>query len=382
MPDHIVIFKPFVLLLVLLLSTCVGMSRAAEYQYIPRDTVIEPVKLDLKHLFYPPAASAAHQRECDGENTYHTGELLITSTNQIDPYRCIRWVRNGVGSNGTFRLRTDDNRFHQVGFPYLTWVSGNLVVDGKASLDEAYFPRLSWVGGSLIFYLSNAVEYVDTPALTKAANLTVYFRTNNVDLNGQNALTELDYLTLKNDLTAMFPLLNGLQNLQTLGGYKIEGGDVQNPEANNDPSDGGFLEGLTEVDGNVTIETHNMSALYGLGNIHTIHGNLRIHNPNQPDSDLANLQGLEKITTVNGTFTLDNNDSLTSLNGLGNMTVNSLVVTDSPGLSNLSALQNISVNNYGSVTFENLNQSACPDIQSFIAGLNNTISVYNMMNCQ
>ncbi|MCG8317516.1 MAG: hypothetical protein MI976_30230 [Pseudomonadales bacterium] len=357
-----------------------GIARAADELYRIEDAVFLPI--DYKKLFLIPKASAAHARECIDEKTIHSGAITITDTRQIDPYRCIRWIQSTLKSDGNFKLRTQDNRFHQVGFPYLTWIANNFIIDGEQSLDEAYFPRLSWVGGNITFDLRNAVEYVDTPALTNGKTLTVHFRSNNVDLNGQNNLAALDTLILNNALTENFPLLNGLANLESLNHYRIKGGDVLNPNTNNNPNDGGFLEKLITVNGNILIETHNMSRLYGLGNIETINGNVTIQNVSNASTQLSNLQGFEKIQTIHGSLKILDVYSLGSLAGINNLTVNHLELKDNSYLTNVAALQNISINNYGSVTFENLHPNACPGILNFIAGLNNTISINNLMNCE
>lgn len=372
-------YTPFLLLVALLLTSCIGIAKA-DLRIDPKLTIFEPI--DFTKLALIPAASKAHQRECQNESERHYGLLTIDHTTDIDVYRCIRWVQSTVKSSGTFKLDAVDIDFHQVGFPYLTWVSSNLIIDGQTALDEAYFPRLSWVGGSLIFHLSDNVEYVDTPALKKAKNLTVNFRENNVDLNGQNALTELDTLILNNGLTENAPFLNGLQKLTTLKNYKINGGDVTNYTVNNDLTDGGFLESLTTMDGNITIDTVDMSRLYGLGNITTVNGDITIRNPNNNSTSLNNLQGMENVETINGTLKIQDVDSLSSLTGLGKLTVDHLILRDNGNLANVSALNNISITNYGSVRFEGLSPASCQGISQFINTLHYSVDIYNYMTCQ
>lgn len=351
---------------------------SAEYRWLPNEALITPI--DFTYVPLLPPASNAHKRECVGENYIHNGYLTVDATNEIDAVRCIRWVKSAGFSAGSFKLKAVDNRFHQVGFPYLTWVNNDLLIDGEQDLDEAYFPRLSWVGGSVILDLRSSVEYVGTPALTKAKNLKVYFRSNNVDLNGQNALISLDSLILENGINDNNILLNGLANLTTLKSYQVKGGSVLNPAANTDPNDGGFLESLTTVDGNVSIYTQNMFQLYGLGNINTINGNLIIRNLNGNSTNLQNLQGMEKITTINGQLKIQTIDTLQTLTGVGSITVNSLSIIDNPQLSSLSGLNLLSVTPYGSVTIEGNNNLSCSQINSFTSQLDPTVNI-NTPDC-
>lgn len=354
-----------------------------------KPTIERVSPFDIRNYFYPPAASNAYKRECEGETEYFTGSITLDDTNKIDVYRCVRWVRSGKGSSGTYKLRADDTRFHQVGAPYLTWISGNFIVEGKASLDEAYYPRLAWVGGDIIFHLENAVEYIDTPALKKAKKLEVYFRNNNVDLNGQNSITELTTLVLHNDVGGGNVLLNGLAKLEKLTTYQINGGGVLNPVVNADPADGGFLENLHTVFGNVSILADDMPRIYGMGNIQLVEGNLSISGENVI-SKIMDLTGLGNVHKVKGTLNIRSNDSLKSVDGLAvvpgesYLDLGGLSIEDNAQLQDLGGMSDVRVIGNGHVSILDNPSLSCNQINSFINVLsqrNPSISTTTPLGC-
>lgn len=327
----------------------------------------KPAQLSLDKIYYIlPKESNAHKRDCVGQSSSYTGQLTLDNTNEIDQYRCIRWVQSSGRNTGHYKFQAIDNRFFQVSVPYLTWVSGDFHVIGENPLDEVYFPRLSWVGGNVILDMRNNLEYVDTPSLKKAKKLKVHFRTNNVDLNGQNALTELTTLELHNETQDNNILLNGLANLNLLQNYYIFGGSVQNSEVNTDPTDGGFLEKLYTVNGNLFISAYYMPRLYGLGNISEVVGNLTITNTTEVSSGLNDLNGLEKVEQVGGIFTLQKLDDLQNTSGVGMLQVGGLVIEDNPMLSSLQGLYGVYIVGSGSLKIHDNNQLSCNEITSFV----------------
>ncbi|WNO08344.1 hypothetical protein [Teredinibacter sp. KSP-S5-2] len=348
---------------ILILFVSIGIS-ANTYDL---STPINKSELTLdKVLYILPKESNAHKRDCVDQSSYHTGQLTLDNTNEIDQYRCVRWVQSSGRNIGHYKFRAIDNRFFQVSVPYLTWVSGDFHVIGEDPLDEVYFPRLSWVGGDVILDMRNNLEYVDTPYLKKAKKLKVHFRTNNVDLNGQNALTELTTLELQNETQDNNILLNGLANLSLLQNYHIYGGSVQNTESNTDPSDGGFLEKLLTVSGNLFISAYYMPRLYGLGSISEVVGNLTITNTTAISSGLNDLNGLEKIERVGGVFSLNKLDDLQNTSGVGKPQVGGLTIEDNPMLTSLQGLYDVYIVGAGSLKIHNNDQLSCNEITSFV----------------
>ena len=90
----------------------------------------------------------------------------------------------------------------------------------------------------------------------------------------------------------------------------------------------------------------SLTSLEGLNNITSLGGSLNV----QGNSSLITLEGIDSLTIVDGALEIINNDSLTSLNGLENITEVSsdisafgfgLTVTGNNNLISLSGLENI-----------------------------------------
>ncbi len=323
-----------------------------------------------------PVASAAYSRECSDASPVHNGNITLKDTNKIDVYRCVRWL------NGNFKLIPEDNRFHQLGFPYLYFVSGDFEVTGLADLDEFYLPVLQRIHGNMTIDFKEMFEYLQLPSLKKGKKLIVHFRTMSVDLNGLNAITQLGSLELINDVNDPDLLLNGLQGLTQLTTLKITSGGVVNPTTNTDLNDGGFLESLVSVDGDVTIDTTGMSEIYGVGNINHIAGDVIISGGS---GDMTNLAGLERFTLIDGTLNIHDAESLNSVAGFGQLTVGRLKIEDNPGLTSLDGLftgnaLNVAVKANGSVTIDNNPNVDCAEIAAYTSLLDPSVNI-NTPDC-
>ncbi len=90
----------------------------------PFDDSIQPILPNFPPSLIP-VASAAYSRECSDASPVYSNDILLLDTNKIDVYRCIRWL------NGNFKLQADDNRFHQLGLPYLYYISGDFRLEAK-----------------------------------------------------------------------------------------------------------------------------------------------------------------------------------------------------------------------------------------------------------
>jgi hypothetical protein len=93
-----------------------------------------------------------------------------------------------------------------------------------------------------------------------------------------------------------------------------------------------------EIQGNVIINGESITNLNGLSFVTTIVGYLYIHDNN----DLTSLQGLDNLTSVGGLLLFDNNN-LTTLTGLDNLTANtgSLLIGSNTNLINLTGLESL-----------------------------------------
>jgi hypothetical protein len=96
----------------------------------------------------------------------------------------------------------------------------------------------------------------------------------------------------------------------------------------------------TIIEGNLVISGNEIANLNGLNAIVTVNGNVII---NQADS-LINLTGLDNLTSIGSYFTVEYNNSLASLAGLNklNSIGGSLSIWSNPALSNLSGLDSLS----------------------------------------
>lgn len=366
---------------------------SAEYE---RDTITKEYTPILKPEFFKlyscqlPEASAAYNRECSEETattyTYNTA-YTINQTAETDPSRCTRRVSNYYGGNGNFKFDPTDNAFHQVGYPYLGCIEGSLIIKGHNILDELYLPRLQEVQGNVTLDFRHindnpnpTLEYVDLPSLEEINQLTVHARSNNTDLNGLNAATTVDKISIYNDADDAGMLLTGLNGVTTLTTLVIHGGVI----ANYNELDGlfnttkvEFLNNLTTLSGNLTLNAQNMPRIYGIGGITHVQGNVTITLPSNTNNSMTDLTGLGQLNQIGGTLNITNLDDLQSLEGLGYTSLNGLNIDDNPNLNDISALSNINIASNGHVSFTDNPNLSCTDINNFISSLPANINVNN-----
>jgi len=102
----------------------------------------------------------------------------------------------------------------------------------------------------------------------------------------------------------------------TSGGTPNQNTIFQGPLTITNSADIQTLTSVTEIDGDVTINSTALSSLQGLNNVVTIDGNLSI----QSNGSLTTLSGLNSLAHVTKNVTINSNNVLTSLTGLGNLT--------------------------------------------------------------
>lgn len=86
------------------------------------------------------------------------------------------------------------------------------------------------------------------------------------------------------------------------------------------------------INGNVIIEGDDISNLDGLSVIEEIQGNLMIGG-NMGNPNLLNLSGMDNLSIIGGSFTIENNASLTSINGI--------VADENQSALNMSSLEEV-----------------------------------------
>ncbi|HEY9114613.1 MAG TPA: hypothetical protein VIN10_07920, partial [Bacteroidales bacterium] len=127
--------------------------------------------------------------------------------------------------------------------------------------------------------------------------------------------------------------LNGLINLQSIGGNLIVSGNYSLPNLiglGNLDSIGGFLQ---------VSENFSLANLTGLGNLIFLNGNLEAIN----NYSLNKLSGLNSLSAIGGSFLISENPELTDLIGLEGLDsiAGKLEIWDNEALKKLTGLDNI-----------------------------------------
>ena len=93
----------------------------------------------------------------------------------------------------------------------------------------------------------------------------------------------------------------------------------------------------TTIDGDLTISGIFINSLVGLSNLTTINGSLTITN----NTELANLNGLQNITTIGGLLRISNNPLITQLPSWNLISVNRITINQNNALSSIASLSGI-----------------------------------------
>jgi hypothetical protein len=131
------------------------------------------------------------------------------------------------------------------------------------------------------------------------------------------------------------------------------------------------LNNLTHIEGQLSIIFNNsLIDLSGLNHIMTINGGLRIIN----NPVLTTLTALSNLSTINGTLGISYNASLTTLSGLENLTgdIFEISISGNDALCNLAALNNITY-------IEEFLWISNNDNLTNLSGLNNLTSVGELL---
>ena len=133
---------------------------------------------------------------------------------------------------------------------------------------------------------------------------------------------------------------NGLLNLEGLNSLTYLGGTLN-------ISDNPVLKSISQLeningdlqDGVVVSNNDSLTSLNGLNDITSIESYLTI----KDNHALVDLSGLENISSIGDIFTIENNSNLTSLSGLENISsIGSLFIIDNVSLNDISSLYNVS----------------------------------------
>ena len=327
----------------------------------------------------PPAI---YNDECHGEDDTHIGSLVFSKTNQLDPYRCIRQIVDSLIANASMTINPDPGGVnqYQFSFPYLEVIEGNLLINGAEGWDEVYFPRLHQVDGNITVYLETAVEFIHMPQLTEVAKVTVHMRSMNNDLQGMDNLVDVERIEFNNfveseDENLDFQL-QGFNKLTELDYLTIKGRGIYDLNESAANQNDLVLINLTQVHHNVVFEGEGLSHLYGVESLQTVNGNLSITD----EDSLLDLTGLENLQSVGGTLNIYDAAGLTTLNGLGGATVTKVSIKGNPALTDISALNNLTITQ--ELKFSNNNSLSCASVQNFENAHPNVNVVIESGGCQ
>jgi len=199
------------------------------------------------------------------------------------------------------------------GLSELTFVGGNLEIDGNVSL-----------------YTLNGLENLDTIM----GNLEI---TGNYSLQSLSGLNNLKYVG-GNVVIGRTGVTNfeGLNSLNYIGGDFKVGDFLPNRNLTNFAG----LENLTYIGGTLDVDdSPDLNNLEGLESLISIGGSVNLND----NDDLINLNGLENLTSIGGELKLSNNNILTDISALESLSFigEKLFFYGNHSLTNLNGLENL-----------------------------------------
>jgi hypothetical protein len=269
-----------------------GLEPAAPGPSLPDPQIYAYSSSDAEYWGLASSSSAWHL-ECEGAPEVVLGNLVVNAVEELDDLRCYRAV------DGDVRFQGGDVMFDDVAFVSLPWlerITGKLIVNGGANLDEVWLPRLTTLDGAVDADFNTMLEKVALPQMTALGDVHIEMRPMSNDWTGMDSITTMDHLSIDNAQTDD-PDLFGLTGLTSLASLAIEGNGVT-------VTPPGVMPNLTTVQGDVTIEVTD-DDLYGTSQIQTIGGNLHFTN-----STIEDLSGFAALQSVAGCITFTNTPGL------------------------------------------------------------------------
>ncbi|MFV0573749.1 MAG: T9SS type A sorting domain-containing protein [Xanthomarina gelatinilytica] len=250
----------------------------------------------------------------------YTGDLTISSQSEIDSFNY-----SEITGTLTIEEATAGDIINLNGLSTLTTINGGLSITNNTSLGSLNgLDNLAFIGTEPIDALGNGIglNIVNNSALSSivsltnvtsiGSNLTITDNQSLLNLLGLESITSINgniYISNNSSLSS----LNGLNNLTSVN------------------QGSGFFTGF------VTIQNNNsLTTLNGLSSLNSITRDLKISN----NSSLTSLVGLDNLSDLN-IFKVSNNNSLTSLNGIGDLTnFYAMSITHNSSLVSLDGFNN------------------------------------------
>jgi len=250
----------------------------------------------------------------------------------------------------SFTTQTQIDSF-QLNYPGCNEIEGDVEIIGQSITNLNGLIGLTSIGGDLNIYYNDVLEnFAGLDSLESIGGSLILDWVNS--LNSIEALSHLNFIGINLELRSLYSLtsLIGLENLTSIPGYLLIGGW---PNGSTQYQDGTALTNLAglinvnSIGGNLSlIDNDNLTNLSGLNNLSSIGGGIFINY----NDELVNLSGLENITVLDGSLTIGSysvylnggNDNLVNFIGLDNLTsIGSLQIFSNPSLSSLNGLENL-----------------------------------------
>ena len=285
---------------------------------------------------------------------------------------------NNLG-DGEFYVYKNSGLNDFEGLTSLTLINGSVLIRDNSSLSSMNgLNNLSTINSYL--WIQECHELTSLEALSslnKLANgrLQINDNDNITSLNGLHNITETTFVSIGGNNSLLD--LKGLSSLA-----KITSEDLSiNGNDGLISLDG--LENLVEISRNIDITNNaSLASIESLKGITSIGEYVKIHN----NDSLTNLEGLNNLTEINttykfgGWFSISHNETLTDLSALSNFTTlhnGTLEIENNASLSSLNGLNNIdpeSITTLKLISSNNLSYCSVESICSYLSnGGDNTI---------
>ncbi len=250
------------------------------------------------------------------------GDVTLNSQDTLDVFT---QTYTAITGNLIINDSLDNNITNLDSLIGLTEVGGNLSIQSNASLTSlSGLDSLTEIGGNL--EISTNIALADFCAISSL-------------VGNEQPITSEDYTVSDNSYNPPYTFIQ-IETLCSNVGGSIFAGDVTlnsqdtldvftqtytairgnliiNDSLDNNITNLDSLIGLTEVGGNLRIQSNStLESLRGLDSLTEVGGNLSI----QINSSLESLRGLESLTEVGGNLSIQINSSLESLRGLDSLT--------------------------------------------------------------
>jgi hypothetical protein len=345
----------------------------------------------------------------EGLSSIEGGDIYIMSNGMLTS---LEGLNNLTSIEGDLNIKYNNSLINLTGLNNVSSIGGDLSIDANSLASLTGLENLTSIGGRLGIEDNIALTSLSGLDNIDAGSITNLCIAENYSLSTCEVQCICDYLSNPNGVIDIYSNASGCNNPSEIANncgvtlsclpfgnyYFLSQNEIDNFQVN--------YPNCSQIQGSITINGSDIANLNGLNNISSIGGgiligtNLDLNCLTGLDSVtsiggsllivytyLDNLTGLEGLTTVGGRLEIEYNSELTDLNGLENLTSISgyCAIWENDALTNLSGLDNIDA---GSITdlhiYSNALLSTC-DVQSicdYLASPNGTVEIHgNATGC-